>query len=174
MNRKGFTLIELVVTIIILSIILVIVAPNIKDAYKNSKLKNEQVFINRLSTIIDSYVKLNINTIGFTKVGTANKQHQNSEYSVDIYSGKIDGEQITFNNIINEKLISEDDFKNAGNKDVQCSVNAEIEVYRDSDFVYCYKVKAPSLNCVTEDYIKSICIEENETCNVIDTCIWSK
>ena len=166
MNRKGFTLIELLAVIIILAIILVIAAPSISNVYKNSKLKSEQVFINRLSTIIDSYVKLNTDTIGFTReTEPAKKDGQN----VTIYRGTK-----TINDIINDNLLSHEDYVNAGNKDESCSPNAVIEVYRDSDFVYCHKVAASSLGCITEDYIKSICPEEDETCYIIDTCIWSK
>ena len=175
MNRKGFTLIEVLAVIIVLSIILVIAAPSISNIYKNSKLKSEQVFINRLSTVIDSYVKLNTDKIGFTKVREANKKQENYEYSVDIYSGKINDNQITFENIINDNLLSAENYVNAGNKDYinpvtnekGCITNAQIEVYRDSDFVYCHKVKKDSLGCLTDEYKDSIIGEY-----VIDTCIW--
>jgi len=47
MNRKGFTLIELLAVIIITALILVIVAPNIIDAYKESRLKVEDTFVKK-------------------------------------------------------------------------------------------------------------------------------
>ena len=166
MNRKGFTLIEVLAVIIILGIILVVAVPNISNIFNNSKLKSEDVFINRLSTVIDGYVKLNTDTISFTReADSGQKDGQN----VTIYGGTI-----TINNIINESLLLLEDYVNAGNKDIQCNPNAEIEVYKDSDFVYCHKVEASELNCITEDYIKSICPEDDETCYVIDTCIWSR
>lgn len=176
MNRKGFTLIEVLAVIIVLSIILVVAAPGISNVYKNSKLKSEQVFINRLSTIIDSYVKLNTDTIGFTReADQAKKEGQN----ITIYKGKrkendIERE-IIVNDIINDDLLSIEDYVNAGNKDYinpetntkGCKTSAQIEVYRDSDFVYCHKVKKDSLGCLTKEYKDSITGEY-----VIDTCIW--
>ncbi|UKI27031.1 MAG: prepilin-type N-terminal cleavage/methylation domain-containing protein [Bacilli bacterium] len=39
MNKKGFTLIELIAVIILLSLILVIAVPNLIDTYRQSKLK---------------------------------------------------------------------------------------------------------------------------------------
>ena len=169
MNRKGFTLIEVLAVIIILSIILVVAAPSLINVYEDSKLKSEEIFINRLSKNIDSYIKLNSNNIVFNSDGTASKEEEGTIYTVNISRGSI-----KLQDIIDEEIISEDKYINAGNKGIPCSTSAEIEVYRDSDYVYCHKVKKDSLGCLTEDYIKSICPEENETCYVIDTCIWSR
>ena len=58
MNRKGFTLIELLAVIVVLALILVITFPNLTNVFKNSKLKNEQIFVDRLSQTIDSYVNI--------------------------------------------------------------------------------------------------------------------
>ena len=63
MNRKGFTLIELLAVIVVLALILVITFPNLTNVFKNSKLKNEQIFVDRLSQTIDSYVSLNSDQI---------------------------------------------------------------------------------------------------------------
>ena len=174
MNRKGFTLIELIAVIVVLGIILVIAAPSISNAYKNSKLKSEEIFVNRLSKVIDGYIKLNTDVIGFTPDNTATKDGQ----EVNVYKGTITEDniarQITINDIIEDSLLSSNDYINAGNKDVSCKINAKIEVYKDSDFVYCHKVEASELNCLTDNYIKSICPEDSETCYAINTCIWSR
>ena len=95
MNRKGFTLIELLAVIVILGIILVFVTPNILEVYKNSKLKSEEIFVDRVSQPIDSYIKLKSDDIVFTKVeGTFTKTYIDStgNEKVDypnIYIGKI-------------------------------------------------------------------------------------
>jgi len=162
MNRKGFTLIEVLAVIVILGVVLVIGSPYILNAYKNSKLKSEEIFVDRLSDVIDSYVKLNSYDIVFTENGNATKEGQTG--TVTIYRGTI-----TVNDIITDNLISSDNFVNAGNKEISCNKNAEIEVYRDSDFVYCHKVNKNSLNCLTDEYKNSITGKY-----VIDTCIWSK
>lgn len=164
MNRKGFTLIELIAVIVILGIILVVSAPSISNVYKESKLKSEEIFVERLSQSIDSYIKLNSDEIAFTSDGAANKEEDGSTYQVNIWKAVI-----TVQNVIDDKLISEEDYVNPGNKETKCTVNAEIEVYKDSDYVYCHKIKKESLGCLTDEYKNSITGEY-----VIDTCVWSR
>lgn len=162
MNRKGFTLIELLAVIVVLALILVITFPNLTNVFKNSKLKNEQIFVDRLSQTIDSYVSLNSDQITFEDCGTGTKTGSNG--TVSIYKGTI-----TVQNIINDKLITAEDYINPGNKEVQCNKNAEIEVYRDSDYVYCHKVKKDALDCLSKEFKDSITGDY-----VIDTCVWEK
>ena len=162
MNRKGFTLIELLAVIVVLALILVITFPNLTNVFKNSKLKNEQIFVDRLSQTIDSYVSLNSDQITFEDYGTGTKTGSNG--TVSIYKGTI-----TVQNNINDKLITAEDYINPGNKEVQCNKNAEIEVYRDSDYVYCHKVKKDALDCLSKEFKDSITGDY-----VIDTCVWEK
>ena len=162
MNRKGFTLIELLAVIVLLGLVLVFTLPNVSETYKNSKLKTEKVFVDKLSDVIDGHIKLNGSELNFTQDGTANKEGQAG--TITIYK-----DVITINDIIEDKLISESDYINSSNKDVKCNVNAEIEVYKDSDYVYCHKVKKESLGCLTQEYKDSIAGGY-----VIDTCVWSR
>ena len=164
MNRKGFTLVEVLVVIVVLGIVLLIAGPTLLNVYEDSKIKSEEIFTKRLSQSIDGYIKLNSSDISFTSDGTANKTEEGTSYQVDIYKGTI-----TVQNIINDNLLSIEDYINAGNKGVSCSTSAEIEVYKDSDYVYCYKVEKDSLGCSTDRYKNSITGDY-----VIDTCIWSK
>ncbi|MBQ8192623.1 MAG: type II secretion system protein [Bacilli bacterium] len=176
MNRKGFTLIELLAVIVVLAIVLAIAVPSISNAYKNSKLKSEELFVERLSDVIDSYVKLNSTKIRFEKENySAKKEEDSSSYFVDIYKGTI-----TVENIIDDNLIGKNDYVNPSNKVEQCNLNAEIEIYRDSDFVYCYKLSKYKLNCLTDKYREKLKIPATETTEAIDivyaidTCVWSK
>lgn len=162
MNRKGFTLIELLAVIVLLGFVLIFTIPNIANTYKNSKLKTEKIFVDKLSNVIDGYIKLNSSDLNFIQDGTANKEDQIG--TVNIYKSKI-----IIEDVINDSLISESTYINAGNKEVKCNINAEIEVYKDSDYVYCHKVKKESLGCLTTEYKESITGEY-----VIDTCVWSK
>lgn len=164
MNRKGFTLIELLAVIVILGIILVIAVPSLANVYKDSKLKTEEIFVGRLSESIDSYVKLNSGYIAFSTDGTATKEEEGETYTVNISKGTI-----SVQDIINDNIISSEDYINPGNKEVSCSTTAEIEVYKDSDYVYCYKVKKDSLDCLTGEYKSSSTGDY-----AIDTCIWEK
>ena len=163
MNRKGFTLIELLAVIVLLGLIMVIGAPSILNTFKKTKIKNEQIFVDRLSDAIDGYVSLNSDSISFTKeTGSKTKNDKNGTYTVSVYKG-----QITFNDIINDDLIDDKDFINAGNEKATCNKNASIEVYRDSEYVYCHKVNKAVLGCLTTDYKNSISGDY-----VINTCVW--
>lgn len=169
MNRKGFTLIELLAVIVVLALILVISFPNFLDVLKNNKLKNEQIFVDRLSQTIDSYVSLNSDEISFSSYRTGTKTGSNG--TVSIYKGTI-----TVQNIIADKIISEEDYINPGNKDYinldtnrkGCNPDAIIEVYRDSDYVYCHKVKKDDLGCLSKEFKDSINGDY-----VVDTCVWT-
>lgn len=164
MNRKGFTLIELLAVIVVLGLVLVVTIPSITSAYKNSKIKSEEVFVDRLTQAIDSYVKLNSDEIKYQSIGNGTKKENGEEYDITYQMGTI-----TINDIIKDGILTQKDFVNAGNKDATCNTNAEVEVYKDSDFVYCYKMKKDNLNCFTEAYKKTI-----EGDYVIDTCVWKE
>ncbi|MGN1342903.1 MAG: type II secretion system protein [Bacilli bacterium] len=166
MNRKGFTLIELLAVIVVLALILVITFPNLTNVLKNSKLKNEQIFVDRLSQTIDSYVSLNIGTISFSSNPiSAKKIIRAGEYQyVTVYQGTI-----TVNDLIKDNIISSNDYINPSNKKI-CNPNTEIEVYRDSDYVYCHKVKKDNdnIDCLSDEFRGSI-----DGDYVIDTCVWT-
>lgn len=165
MNRKGFTMIELLAVIVVLGIVLVITFPNMTDVFKSSKLKSEEAFVERISQSIDSYVTLNSSNITFEKqAGTFKKVLGTKEPPVDVYKGTI-----TMNTIIGSNIITGKDYKNPGNENVACNVNAEIEVYRDSDYVYCHKIKKDSLGCLTDEYKNTI-----DSDYIVDTCTWTK
>lgn len=161
MNRKGFTLIELIAVIVILGIILVVAVPNLLSVYDDSKLKTEEIFLNNLSKSIDSYVSLNSDTLKFAfYLDDAKKEEQ--EGDVTVYKATI-----TVHDIIEDGLIKEEDYRNAGNKDQACNLNGEIEVYRDSDYVYCHKIGKDALGCLTDKYKNGV-----KDDYVIDTCSW--
>lgn len=168
MNRKGFTLIELLAVIVVLGLVLLISVPIISDAYTKSKIKSEEVFVDRLTQAIDSYVKLNSDTMSFScnsdKCEGTKTVNEKDTYNITYQMGTI-----TINDIINDDILTQKDFVNAGNnnKNVSCEPNAEVEVYKDSDFVYCYKVHKDSLGCLTKEYKSTI-----KGDYAIDTCEW--
>ena len=85
------------------------------------------------------------------------------------YTVKISKSTIKIQDIIEENIIEENEYRNPGNKDKKCDKEAEIEVYRDSDYVYCFKIKKDSFDCLTDEYKQGIG-EDAEY--AIDTCIW--
>ena len=174
MNKKGFTLIELLAVIIILSIVLVIIIPTSFGGYKRTKLKAEETFVKRLSQVVDSYTTLNIDSINFSSIGEQKIKREGENRVVKVYQANI-----TVQDLIDNKIITTNDYVNPNNKDVTCNNNAEIEIYKDSDFVYCHKIKASELDCLTEEYKNSLMdsfnseeiITENNL-YVVDTCVW--
>lgn len=166
MNRKGFTMIELLVVIVVLGIVLAITFPNLTNAFKSGKIKSEEAFTDRLSQSIDSYVTLNSSSIVFKSDGTAKKTDADKKTDVNIYKGTI-----TIQDIINDGIINEKDYKNPANENVNCNKDAQIDVYRDSDYVYCHKIKKDSLGCLTEEYIDKNKINDED---IVDTCTWTK
>ena len=166
MNRKGFTLIELLAVIVVLGLVLLISVPIISDAYTKSKIKSEEVFVDRLTQAIDSYVKLNSDTINFNENGTGTKTvNETDTYNITYQMGTINIQKI-----IDDGILTQKDFVNAGNKKTTCNTAAaEVEVYNDSDFVYCYKMKTNSLNCLTDAYRETVDGEY-----AIDTCVWKE
>ena len=173
MNRKGFTLIELLAVIVILGLILVFTVPNITDAYKNSKLKTEEIFIDRLSDAIEGYVSLNTTTgvFNFTETiqvektnPTFNGSNTDTGIQMNAYMATVTIQDI----IDNSGIIASNDYINPGNKDASCNPYAKVEVYRDEDFVYCHKVKLSELECLTAAFIERHSSEEY----IINTCSW--
>ena len=163
MNRKGFTLIELLAVIVVLGLVVLISVPIISDAYTKSKIKSEEVFVDRLTQAIDSYVKLN--EIEYKSTGNGKKTENGKEYDITYQKGTI-----TIQKIIDDGILTQKDFVNAGNKETSCNIYAEVEVYKDSDFVYCYKMKKDNLKCFTDTYKEKY---KDETC-AINTCTWTE
>ena len=163
MNRKGFTLIELLAVIVILAIILTFAVPSIINIYKESKLKTEEMFLNELSKSIDSYVTLNSGDIDFNTSVDGLKNTNGTISSIKISKG-----EISIDDLINDQIIEENDYINPGNKSANCNKSDKIiEVYKDSDYVYCHKIKKEALNCLTDEYKNSLASEY-----AIDTCTW--
>ena len=166
MNRRGYTFIELLGVIVLLGIILVIAIPSITTTLKTSRIKSEEVFLDKLSDTIDSYVTLNSDSLSFESAGSGKKRDRENEENVPIYKATT-----TMNDIINSNLITEKDFKDPA-FDTNCNKDAVVEIYRDSDYVYCHKIKIEGsygLNCLSDDY-KEVHPEEN----AINTCIWEE
>ena len=111
----------------------------------------------------DSYVTLNSDKIAFNEKKTATKTENNQSLSVTVYEGKI-----SIKDLIDDQIIEEKDYINPGNKNATCEKTTKIvKVYRDSDYVYCYKVNKNALNCLTAEYKNSL-----DSDYAIDTCIW--
>ena len=148
MNRKGFTLIELLATIVVLGIIMGIVFITTGDTFDNTKNKTEDAFISTIKDSLDMYLDSS----------DAKKEKFNSSSICEIHKthGMVkvykNANKLTFQKVIDSeyKPISKDDLVNPANKDIKCSTNAEINIYRDEDYVYYYKVNPSGFGCLTK------------------------
>lgn len=163
MNRRGYTFIELLGVIVILGIILVIAIPSITDALKTSRIKSEEVFLDKLSDTIDSYVTMHSNEFTFSYIKDGTKTDNRGSSTVKIY-----GIETTMQSIINDRLITEKDYKDPAFS-TECNKDAKVEIYRDSDYVYCHRITVEDLNCLSDDYKE---VHSNDY--AIDTCIWEE
>ena len=163
LNKKGFTLVELLATIVILSLVMIITIPIGINAYNSSKIKGEKVFIEKINKLIDDYIALNYSKftvnnnsvpITFTKCKTniTNEQSDcNNEYHARIIN--INGQtEIPFKVLVDEGLMPENNFINPYDKE-SCYLNNEngnnyIEIFQDEDRVNYFRYK---LECIKAD-----------------------
>lgn len=172
MNKKGFTLIELLAVIVVLGLVLIISVPNLTDVYKNSKLKTEEIFIDKLSKRIEEYIDFNKDTWSFeNEDGTRNKKVPNSGLTkVTVWK-----EDIRFQKLLDSKLVTKGDFIDPNTKKNCFEGNSTFEVYKDTDYVYCFVVRKKSFNiketsCLSDDYLNKYKMDDES--QIINTCPW--
>lgn len=141
MKKNGFTLVELLATLVILGIVVGITIVSVNGSLSKAKEGTEKVFIKTLNDAISLYLDYNGNDLVYGNVpGNASCEVvKSSGNSLVKYSS------INFQNIIDDGILSESDFKNPANETVRCDAST-INVYRDSDYVYYYSY---TLNCLS-------------------------
>ena len=147
MNKKGFTLVELLATLVILGIVtsLTIIGLNINT--NNTKKKTEEIFIGTIKDAIKMYLDSDARKLKYDiEVCTISKALNDS---VKVYKTS----SVTLDTIINSKYspLLNEDLVNPNNEDANCNINASVDIYRDEDYVYYYKMKKGDLNCLTID-----------------------
>lgn len=70
MNKKAFTLVELLGTVVVLSIILIIAVPSIMDTMRRANINEAKAFITKLYNASESYIE--INRSAFEQLNTTN------------------------------------------------------------------------------------------------------
>ena len=174
MGNKGFTLIEMLAVVLILSIIMGIATNGVISYINTSKIKSEKIFVDKIANYIDSYIVLygsSMNTIGneytFKKCKKLTKNNDELEC---IYSNSYDVTAIELNSFSLDKitegnnnegyanLVEKDDLVNPGNKK-KCfdeTNNPYVRVFRDSDYVYYYYVDLSNNVCEIHEENKII------------------
>ena len=135
--------------------------PNFNGLFNTAEEKSEEIFVKETSRIIDAYVSLEGRKLSFSTlpIDTVRKceieDDPNACKDVSVY--KSDSTK-TFQNIIASGLLNENDLINPSGKK-KCNVDAGIEVFRDEDYVYCFKT---SFECGSSP---DISVHNIDTCN---------
>ena len=157
MNKKGFTLVELLATLFVLSLVLGISIFGIFSTLENAKKKTEREFLTQLSNSVETYIDLclsgmakNTNSCNYIMrsipqdvqyaIGKISKSYDDN---VPVYKDSI-SVKINFYNIVNnENILVRNDFVNPVNSK-DCYEGATIDFYRDGDYVYYYSYVSSS------------------------------
>lgn len=156
MNRKGFTLVELLATLAILGIIVGITIVSVSGIFSNTKNKTEDVFVDTIEDAMDVYLD-----------SEQAKNMNFSEYRVDgkkCYLDKTAGlvplyvANNYFSSVINSEYspITQDDLVNPSvdkdDENYECNEaeNISISVYKDDDYVYYYSIDKSQFGCLKD------------------------
>lgn len=150
MNKKGFTLVELLATLVILGIVVGLTVVGINVNIRKTKEKTEEVFIGTIKDAIKMYLNdprdNDKNRLSFNdEVCTIDKTLKTG---VKVYGT---GSNVTISTVINSTYspLLESDLVNPNNEGVECYFDAPVKIYRDEDYVYYYKLKKEDLDCLT-------------------------
>lgn len=160
MNKKGFTLVELLGVIVILGIIMVVVFPMAIDYFQESKGKGEEIFLSNLERGISSYVAEVSSSLNYTEDCSSKSVNdifldETSQVSVckapdKKLSDVVDANYLVANEIVNPK------------NEVKCNIDkAVLEIYRDENYVTCFTLS--NLGCgFGEGVVINTCSTEEE------------
>ena len=168
MDNKGFTLVELLATVVILGLVMGIGAFGISNTINNSKKKSETIFIDKLNGFIMEYIEYsNLSNSPLTEIGggevfSFEKCYLDSEKCYDDENNQyIDGgyyvtnarqlESIKINDLKSSGLFDKEALINPANKlDCFTGINPEIKVFKDDDSVYYYYLNLENGNNTCE------------------------
>lgn len=164
MNNKGFTLIELLATIAILAILATVTIVTIISSYEKSQTTAEEVFVKQIENYIDDYITMYGSSLEYNQEinGETKRKCYKNSIGTDICNEVILTKASTNPTIKEiEDLFSNKKLINP-NTEIPCADkygnnNVEIEIFKDTDFVYCFTLKKVSG--------KTSCIKEN-----VNTC----
>ena len=165
LNNKGFTLVELLATIVILGIISTVTIIAVTGYYEKSQDKTEEVFRGQIEKYVSDYISLYGSKLKYDKEeGIYQKCH------TDLYGEKVCED---INLYYNQEYQIEDvifhvvsgELKNPVTEKECKNDNTNLTFYRDNDFVYCFKLEPyeDTDSCISKeiDTCSGIFIEKN-------------
>lgn len=180
MNKKGFTLVELLTTLVILGIVVSLTIVGMNISLNNTKKKTEEVFIGTIKDALKMYLDSDARTLEYnsssTSVCTIDKALKDN-VKIQKYVGNTTDNSKTIKDIINSKYspLLESDLVNPNNENDKCKLNALVNIYRDDDYVYYYKMNKNKLGCLTKiscsDSTDFDCWKSQYITNLPDDCL---
>ena len=156
-EKNGFSLVELLATIVILALVLGIAIYISNGAFLKAKAQSEDVFVKSLEDALDMFVdSSDVKDVTKAKVSDS-PEYGLSKTSGYVYVYKIykleedkSEREFTFDDVINSEYtpLTKADIVNPANKDVPCKTDGIIHIYRDSDYVYYYQIDKSSFGCL--------------------------
>ena len=160
LNKKGFTLIELIAVIVIIALLFMFVVPNFSKYLEASRQKSEEIFYGEIEDTINNYVslyksELELDTSVVKKISKEDSLLGTS-YDVKVYRY----EDTSFNKLIDSGILNEGEFVNPNGNIKYDKDSSTFTVYRDSDYVYCFSYTLKE-NSEDTGFTKSTCSYDN-------------
>lgn len=155
MGRKGFTLVELLATIVIMSLVLGIASYSVVGIINTSKEKSEKIFVDKIGIAIEQYIALegsklkkDNNNYIFNKCKTSSCNDIKAVQVTELFNGS---EYVKLNVLIEKNFFEDNKLINPVNKK-NCldGKYPNIRIFRDSDYVYYYYVDLSGSNTSCE------------------------
>lgn len=137
LNKEGYTLVELLSVLVIISIIALIIIPVSLRSLDISNDKIEETFKERIKNLVDTYILFNIKNVELKEEDTTDDKYLKTVTLKDV---------LLYNNISN--------IVNPKNS-MGCNIETLIDIYKDKNNNYCFKIE--SLECLTKDKIINTC-----------------
>lgn len=146
MNKKGFTLVELLAVIILLGLVFSFAVVSIKKIFDNTKEKSEDVFVETIKDALDVYLATDAKELLFnSKCG--NTLDKSYEEDIEVF-----WTTIKMDDVIGSSMspIKNSDLRNPANKK-KCDDDISIYIYKDAEHVYYYSVNKVDFDCLLDD-----------------------
>ena len=152
MNKKGFTLVELIATLVVLGIVASITVVSISSIFGSTKEKTEDVFVETIKDALDMYLASNAKEI---KDWTECENTLDKSYKTKV---KVYKTSVNMGKVIATGVLTEDDFYNPAT-DSKCPAEGSFDklgdisvlVYKDEDHVYYYSVNKVDFGCLNDE-----------------------
>lgn len=178
MNNKGFTLVEVLAVVVILTLVIFLTSRSVLKAIENSKLKSEELFVAKVGNFIEDYldyVGLNSSSLvkdsaylskpivfekcyDYDEIGDC--KSDSSITATAYLMENSDSSIITLKDLVKTGLVSESDFLNPRTREkCQNLDSTRIYLFKDNDSVYYYFV----------DLNSSCGVRKEDNVNIIST-----